>query len=100
MKLLTFRSSDGPRLGALRHGDEVVELADPPDMLSLIDSGEEGLELVRSALSRGRGKVHALADHKAQNVFEVMVGSADELNRVMRNLGRVRGVMKVARVRT
>ena len=62
MKLLTFRSSDGPRLGALRHGDEVVELADPPDMLSLIDSGEEGLELVRSALSRGRGKVHALAD--------------------------------------
>jgi len=62
MKLLTFRSSDGPRLGALRHGDEVVELADPPDMLSLIDSGEEGLELVRSALSRGKGKVHGLAD--------------------------------------
>jgi hypothetical protein len=29
-----------------------------------------------------------------------MVASADELNRVMRNLGRVRGVMKVARVRT
>jgi len=29
-----------------------------------------------------------------------MVASADELNRVMRSLGRVRGVMKVARVRT
>ena len=29
-----------------------------------------------------------------------MVGSLDELNRVMRSLGRVRGVMKVARVRT
>jgi len=29
-----------------------------------------------------------------------MVGNVDELNRVMRNLGRVRGVMKVGRVRT
>jgi len=47
-----------------------------------------------------RAQVHALGDHKAQNVFELMVASADELNRVMRSLGRVRGVMKVARVRT
>ena len=60
MRLLTFRTADGARLGVL-HGDEVVELADPPDMLSLIDSGEEGLELVRSSLSRGKGKVHELA---------------------------------------
>jgi hypothetical protein len=29
-----------------------------------------------------------------------MVSTADELNRVMRSLGRVRGVMKVGRVRT
>jgi hypothetical protein len=43
--------------------------------------------------------VHALGDHKAQNTFELMVGSMDELNLVMRNLGRVRGVMKVHRVR-
>jgi hypothetical protein len=28
-----------------------------------------------------------------------MVGNMDELNSVMRNLGRVRGVMKVHRVR-
>jgi len=47
-----------------------------------------------------RAQVHALGDRKAQNVFELMVASADELNRVMRSLGRVRGVMKVARVRT
>jgi len=47
-----------------------------------------------------RAQVHALGDRKAQNVFELMVTSAEELNRVMRNLGRVRGVMKVARVRT
>jgi hypothetical protein len=29
-----------------------------------------------------------------------MVGSVDELNTVMKNLGRVRGVMRVTRVRT
>ena len=40
-----------------------------------------------------------MGDHKAQNTFELMVASMDELNRVMRNLGRVRGVMKVHRVR-
>ena len=44
--------------------------------------------------------MHALVDRKAQNTFELMVGSAEELNRVMRSLGRVRGVMKVGRVRT
>ena len=65
MRLLTFRTADGARLGVLR-GDEVVELADPPDMLSLIDSGEEGLELVRSSLSRGKGKVHRLAEVRLQ----------------------------------
>jgi (p)ppGpp synthase/HD superfamily hydrolase len=47
-----------------------------------------------------RAQVHAMGDHKAQNTFELMVGNMDELNSVMRNLGRVRGVMKVHRVRT
>ncbi len=43
--------------------------------------------------------VRTLADKRALNVFEVMVASADDLNRVMRNLGRVRGVVKVERMR-
>jgi (p)ppGpp synthase/HD superfamily hydrolase len=42
--------------------------------------------------------VRTLPDKRALNVFEVMVGSAEDLQRVMRNLGRVRGVVKVARV--
>jgi guanosine-3',5'-bis(diphosphate) 3'-pyrophosphohydrolase len=46
-----------------------------------------------------RAQVHAMGDHKAANTFELMVSSMDELNLVMRNLGRVRGVMKVHRVR-
>jgi GTP pyrophosphokinase len=42
--------------------------------------------------------VRTLSDKRALNLFEVMVASAEDLQRVMRNLGRVRGVVKVARV--
>jgi hypothetical protein len=38
-------------------------------------------------------------DKRALNTFEVMVDSVDALNRVMRGLGKVKGVMKVSRVR-
>ena len=43
--------------------------------------------------------VRTLLNKQALNVFEVTVGSVQDLNHVMRNLGRVRGVVKVARVR-
>jgi guanosine-3',5'-bis(diphosphate) 3'-pyrophosphohydrolase len=43
--------------------------------------------------------VRTLSDKRALNVFEVMVASAEDLNRMMRNLGRVRGVVKVERVK-
>src|SRR5579875_2263735 len=64
MRLLMFRGDGGRRLGALRPGsqDEVVDLrelaaavgapAPPPDLLSLIDGGEEALAAVRQLLSR------------------------------------------------
>src|SRR5579884_3318359 len=44
-------------------------------------------------------RVQNVGDHKAQNTFELVVSSLDELSRVMRSLARVRGVMKVERVR-
>ena len=46
-----------------------------------------------------RAQVRSVEDKKAVNTFEVMVSSADQLNRVIRALGKVRGVMKVARAR-
>jgi GTP pyrophosphokinase len=46
-----------------------------------------------------RAQVHAAGDHRASNTFELMVTTLDELNLVIRNLGRVRGVVKVHRVR-
>ena len=42
--------------------------------------------------------VRTLSDKRALNVFEVLIPSADDLQRVMRNLERVRGVVKVSRV--
>ena len=45
-------------------------------------------------------RVHSTGDHKAQNTFELMVANVDDLTRVMRSLARVRGVMRVERVRT
>ncbi len=43
--------------------------------------------------------VQTLSDKRALNMFEVMVSSAEDLGRVMDNLKKVRGVVKVIRVR-
>ena len=42
--------------------------------------------------------VRTLSDRRALNVFEILVPSAEDLRRVIRNLERVRGVVKVSRV--
>ena len=60
MKLVTFRTNGGARLGVVRNGDEVVEVDDPGDMLSLIDAGQDGLRKVEQALSSSRAKAHRL----------------------------------------
>ena len=62
MRLVTFRTNGGGRLGVLRNGDQVVELAEPHDMLALIDAGADGLARARSAADGARGHVHRLAD--------------------------------------
>lgn len=60
MRLVTFRTDGGTRLGVMRNGDEVVEVGDPGDMLSLIDAGEAGLRKVEAALASSRAKAHRL----------------------------------------
>ena len=72
-----------------------VTCIDQPGLLAAMSKA-----ISSAGINITRAQVHALGDRKAQNVFELMVASVDELNRVMRSLGRVRGVMKVARVRT
>ena len=49
-------------------------------------------------LNISNANVRTLSDKRALNVFEILIPSADDLQRVMRNLERVRGVVKVSRV--
>ncbi len=60
MRLVTFRGDGGPRLGALRNGDEVVEIEQPGGMLALIDAGRDGMARLESAMSSARARSHRL----------------------------------------
>ena len=51
-----------------------------------------------AGLNIANANVRTLTDERALNVFEVLVSSSDDLQRVMRNLERVRGVVKVSRM--
>ncbi|MGE0682451.1 MAG: bifunctional (p)ppGpp synthetase/guanosine-3',5'-bis(diphosphate) 3'-pyrophosphohydrolase [Candidatus Binatia bacterium] len=51
-----------------------------------------------AGLNISSADVRTLPDRRARDIFEVMVGSAKDLDQVMRNLSKVRGVMKVNRV--
>ena len=52
-----------------------------------------------AGLNIASADVRTLTDERALNVFEVLVSSSDDLQRVMRNLERVRGVVKVSRMK-
>jgi 2-keto-4-pentenoate hydratase/2-oxohepta-3-ene-1,7-dioic acid hydratase in catechol pathway len=62
MRLVTFRTNDGGRLGVVTDGDEVVEVDQPREMLSLIDAGSDGLARVKSAIESPSSLKHRLAD--------------------------------------
>jgi GTP pyrophosphokinase len=90
---IDVRWEDGK--GAPRAVKVEVTCVDRPGLLAAMSKA-----ISSAGINITRAQVHAVGDRKAQNTFELMVASAEELNRVMRSLGRVRGVMKVARVRT
>lgn len=61
MRLVTFRSGDSSRLGVIGpDGAHVIEIADPVDMLALIDAGQRGLDKAREAAAKSGGRQHAL----------------------------------------
>ncbi|HXJ37181.1 MAG TPA: bifunctional (p)ppGpp synthetase/guanosine-3',5'-bis(diphosphate) 3'-pyrophosphohydrolase [Candidatus Eisenbacteria bacterium] len=72
-----------------------VTCIDQPGLLAAMSKA-----ISSTGVNIARAQVHPAGDHKSQNTFELMVGSLEELNTVMKNLGRVRGVMRVTRVRT
>ncbi len=76
-----------------------------PVLIEVMCVDQQGLlaALSKAITSAGanisKAQVRTLTDKKALNTFEVMVDSLDALNRVIRGLGKVRGVMRVQRVR-
>ena len=82
--------------GALAPRSVTVEVmcVDEPGLLAAISKA-----ISSAGVNISRAQVRSVPDKKAVNTFEVVVSSADQLNRVIRSLGKVRGVMKVARAR-
>jgi len=72
-----------------------VLCVDEPGMLAAMTKviGASGVNI-------SRAQIRSVADQKACNTFEVVVSHIDQLNRLRRALERVRGVMKVSRLRT
>ncbi len=83
-----------PADGHFRPVEIEVTGVDAPGLLAAMSKA-----ISSSGVNISRAEVRTGIDKKAVNVFEVMVDSVDALNRVMRGLGKVKGVMKVQRVR-
>jgi GTP pyrophosphokinase len=71
-----------------------VMCIDEPGLLAAMSKA-----ISSAGVNISRAQARSVADKKALNTFEVVVSSADQLNRVIRSIGKVRGVMKVARAR-
>ncbi|HEY8517865.1 MAG TPA: bifunctional (p)ppGpp synthetase/guanosine-3',5'-bis(diphosphate) 3'-pyrophosphohydrolase [Candidatus Binatia bacterium] len=71
-----------------------VMCVDEPGLLAAITKA-----IAQSGINISKAESRSVPDQKALNTFEVMVQHADDLTRVMRNLTRVRGVMRVERLR-
>jgi GTP pyrophosphokinase len=71
-----------------------VVCVDQPGMLAAITKA-----ISAAGVNIRRAEVHSTPDQQALNAFEVMVGTADQLNRVIRSIGKLRGVIRVSRPR-
>ncbi len=71
-----------------------IVCVDEPGMLAAMTKviGASGVNI-------SRAQVRSVADQKARNVFEVVVSHIDQLNQLRRALERVRGVIRVSRLR-
>jgi len=79
---------------ALRQVSLEVVCVDRPGMLAAITKS-----ISAAGVNISRAQVQSTPDNQALNRFEVMVGTADQLNRVIRAIGKLRGVIRVSRPR-
>ncbi len=70
-----------------------VVCVDQPGMLASISK-----VISSSGINIARAEVRTDANEQAVSSFNLMVGTADDLNRLMRNIGKLRGVLRVSRV--
>ncbi len=70
-----------------------VVCVDQPGMLASISK-----VISSSGINIARAEVRTDANEQAISSFNLMVGTADDLNRLMRNIGKLRGVLRVSRV--
>ncbi len=71
-----------------------VSCIDKPGLLAAISAA-----ITSADVNISRAQVQTFPGERALNIFEVMLRDSDQLNRVMRNVSRVKGVFKVERAR-
>jgi len=71
-----------------------VTCVDKPGLLASISAA-----ITSADVNISRAQVRTFPDRRALNTFEVMIAHSDELNRVLRNISRVKGVFKAERAR-
>ena len=71
-----------------------VVCVDQPGMLAAITKSISGV-----GVNISRAQVQSTPDKQALNSFEIMVGTADQLNKVIRTIGKLKGVIRVSRPR-
>ena len=71
-----------------------VICVDQPGMLAAITKSISGV-----GVNISRAQVQSTPDKQALNSFEIVVGTADQLNKVIRAIGKLRGVIRVSRPR-
>jgi GTP pyrophosphokinase len=79
---------------ALRPVRLEVMCVDEPGLLAAISKA-----IFQSGINISKAEARSVEDNKALNTFELMIEHADDLHKVMRSLTRVRGVMRVERLR-
>jgi GTP diphosphokinase / guanosine-3',5'-bis(diphosphate) 3'-diphosphatase len=80
--------------GQFRPVQVEVSCIDSPGLLAAMSKA-----ISATGINITGAQVRTVPDKRALNTFELMIDSVDALNRVMRSLGKVKGVIKVARVR-
>jgi GTP pyrophosphokinase len=71
-----------------------VVCVDEPGMLAAITKSISSI-----GVNISRASAETTPERQAINTFELMVGTADQLNKVIRSVGKIRGVLRVSRPR-